>query len=182
MDLHTTKAWLDGLFPSSLTAHTPSVDDGFMMGATNLGAEVLATTLNFADVDTGLESDGVDVRSEIFTVARTTTNTAMHAVHGAAAILRASEGALPAQPGTLVPAIGEATGFPSDVTVKHGLLVSPYVWGGDVPQFTEDGRLTVLLQLVMITDDEFNYAVTYGVDELQQQVIEQGINIHDWGR
>lgn len=182
MDLHTTTAWLDGLFPSRLAVHEPSVDDGFMMGATNLGNEVLATTLNFADVDTGLVSDGLDVRSEIFTVARTTANTAMHAAHGAAAILRASERTIPAQPGTLVPAIGETASLPSDVTVRHGLLVSPYVWGGDVPRFTEDDRLTVLLQLVMLTDDEFNYAVTYGVDELQQQIVDQGINIHDWGR
>lgn len=182
MDLHTTVAWLDGIFPSSLAVHEPTSGEGFTMGVVPLGSELLATTLNFADVDTGLQAEGMDVRSEIFTVARTTDHTAMNAVHAAAESLRVAEGALPAQPGTLVPALAERAGFPSDVTVAHGLLVSPYVWGGEVPRFTEDNRLTVLLQLVMITEEEFNYAVTYGVEELQLQVIDQGIDIHDWGR
>ena len=68
------------------------------------------------------------------------------------------------------------------IEVRHGLLVAPYVWSDGVPRMREDDRITTMLQLVMLTDDEYEYATTYGVDELQEAMVNEGVNILDLGR
>ena len=39
-----------------------------------------------------------------------------------------------------------------------------------------------MLQIVILTDDEYEYATTYGVDELQEAMVNEGVNILDLGR
>lgn len=176
-------AWIDQLVPGELVIHTPvDNDDALDMGTVNLGAEVLATTLEFSAVDTGLSFEGKDVRSELFTVARVSAETALLAVSGAAELFRRMEGTLPAQPGTLVPGIGDFVSLPSDITVRHGLCVVPYVWEGQVPQLDEQDRLTVLLQILMLTQEEYEYAVTYGIEALQEELMKAEVDINDWSR
>ncbi|WBT08999.1 hypothetical protein PAB09_01225 [Corynebacterium sp. SCR221107] len=176
-------AWIDQLVPGELVIHTPvDNDDALDMGTVNLGAEVLATTLEFSAVDTGLSFEGKDVRSELFTVARVSAETALLAVSGAAELFRRMEGTLPAQPGTLVPGIGDFVSLPSDITVRHGLCVVPYVWEGQVPQLDEQDRLTVLLQILMLTQEEYEYAVTYGIEVLQEELMKAEVDINDWSR
>lgn len=176
-------AWMDNLVPGELTIHEPVGNEHAVeMATVNLGNEVLATTLEFSEVDTGLVSEGISVRSELFTVAHTSAETALIAVSGAAEIFRRMEGRLPAQPGTLVPGIGDFVELPSDITVRHGLCVVPYVWGDQVPQLKEPDRLTVLLQLLMLTQDEFDYAVTYGIGALQGELMKAEVDLNDWTR
>ena len=51
-----------------------------------------------------------------------------------------------------------------------------------MPRVTEEGRLTVLLQLVMLTDAEYAYAAEEGAVALQQALGEAGIDLLDWHR
>ena len=85
---------------------------------------------------------------------------------------------LPAQPGIMLPEILSE----DSLNVHHGLLIAPYLWGGSTPQLPEDGRLTLVCQLLMLTDSEYAYAVEEGVAKLQEAVAEQGVDILDWKR
>ena len=72
--------------------------------------------------------------------------------------------------------------LPGKPTVHHGLLIAPYLWGGQTPQYREDNRLTLVLQLVMLTDAEYAFGVEEGVGKLQDVVAEQDIDLLDWSR
>ncbi|MCK7637334.1 suppressor of fused domain protein [Corynebacterium pygosceleis] len=219
MDLRETTYWINDLIPGSL--EVKRIGD-FHVGAGLLDSgERLATTLDFGRVDTGLITDTnsvtesadevptepadldarpVDVRSEVFAVAAGTHDCLDRVVAATAAFLRDSAGRVPASPGQLLPGVGVLGGLVAepDVTVRHGLLVVPYVWAKGVPRMMEEAgevgtddvssaqpanaRLTVLLQLVLLTDDEFSYARTYGVPALQQAMVEQNVDLLDLGR
>ncbi|AGF71308.1 suppressor of fused domain protein [Corynebacterium halotolerans] len=102
-------------------------------------------------------------------------------IAAAARLLADARGIVPAQPGTMLPGLAERAGL-AGLGVAHGLLVAPYLWGGDVPQVTEEGRLTVMLQLVMLTGDEHAYAVEHGVAALQGKLGAEQVDLLDWRR
>ena len=180
MNLQETAYWLDGLFPGDLKF---SRINGLHIASIDLSSEdtteALACTADFGQVDTGLvsseesfEDRGVEKQVEV----------------PAASFLAESNtiqtGIVPAQPGQLLPAVGVFGGLAEmpGIEVRHGLLVAPYVWSDGVPRMREDDRITTMLQLVMLTDDEYEYATTYGVDELQEAMVNEGVNILDLGR
>lgn len=148
-------------------------------------AQSLAVSCDFADVDTGLAhaEQGVDVRCELLAVARTGQAEVAASVSAAAALLTKAAGVLPAQPGLLLPKlfVDDDERF-APLTVRHGMLIAPYLWGGQTPQVAEDKRLTLVCQLLMLTDAEYAFAVDEGVPALQQAVAEQGIDLLDWQR
>lgn len=185
MNLQETTVWVEQLFPGEFS-YTESKGNRqvpeFHFGTCRVGAESVAVTLDAANIDTGLEAESLNVRAEMFVVHRATDTTALKLLNGAVGMLAASQGSLPAQPGTLLPALGDVVDLPQDVSVRHGLLVVPFVWGGQTPQVRESDRWTLMVQLIMLTPDEFNYAVTYGVEALHQQFLTQGIDLLDWGR
>ncbi|RSZ64477.1 hypothetical protein EAH68_05685 [Corynebacterium hylobatis] len=172
-----TTFWLSQLIPAELDfgedAAVADLDDG----------QQVAVTVGFADVDTGLVAveGGADVRSELITVARAERGQLTAVLRAAATLLADANGLLPAQPGTMIPHLAEKAGL-QGISVAHGLFIPPYLWGGETPRFTEEGRLTVLLQLVMLTDAEYAYAVEEGPGGLQQALGEAGIDLLDWGR
>lgn len=171
--------WLNGVIPAPLEFRYV---DGRRLGFATLGdALSLALTTTFNGVDTGLRSDaaGLDVRCELVTVARVGHPEVAAAVGAAAAKLEKAGGFLPAQPGILLPSLLDLPGKP---TVHHGLLIAPYLWGGQTPQYREDNRLTLVLQLVMLTDAEYAFGVEEGVGKLQDVVAEQDIDLLDWSR
>lgn len=197
MNLQETAYWLDGLFPGDLKF---SRINGLHIASIDLSSEdtteALACTADFGRVDTGLVSSEeafedrgvekqVEVRSEIFCVASAEPEVVERAVVAAASFLAESNtiqtGIVPAQPGQLLPAVGVFGGLAEmpGIEVRHGLLVAPYVWSDGVPRMREDDRITTMLQLVMLTDDEYEYATTYGVDELQEAMVNEGVNILD---
>ena len=141
-------------------------------------------TTQFADVDTGLVKQGTElpVRCEIIAVARAPQAAAAAAVVGVAKKLQEAGGEIAAQPGVLVPNIESALDQASDITVSHGMLIAPYLWGGPSPQVEEEDRLTLGLQLIMLTHAEYAYAVEEGVAAMQQAVAESNIDILDWTR
>lgn len=169
--------WFGQLIPAELEFREDSA-------TADLGdGQRVALTVGFSDVDTGLVAveGGEDVRSELILVARAEERELTEILRAAAAVLSEAEGILPAQPGTMLPNLAGKTGL-QDVTVAHGLFVPPYLWGGETPRVTEDGRLTVLLQLVMLTDAEYAYAMEEGPGGLQQALGEAGIDLLDWRR
>ena len=169
--------WLGGIVPAELEFREDSA-------AADLGDDQrMALTVGFSDVDTGLVAvdGGADVRSELIAVARAEKEQLRAVVEAAARMLADAAGLLPAQPGAMLPNLAERAGL-QDVTVAHGLFVPPYLWGGETPRVTEGDRLTVALQLVMLTDAEYAYAVEEGPGGLQQALGEAGIDLLDWRR
>ena len=159
--------------------------DGRQLGLAALDdGQNLAVTTRFAEVNTGLVKEGTEmpVRCELLAVARAPQAAVAAAVVGVADKLERAKGVLPAQPGVLLPNIVSALDEASDITVSHGMLIAPYLWGGPSPQVQEEKRLTLALQIVMLTDAEYAYAVDEGVAAVQQAVAEQGIDILDWTR
>ena len=144
----------------------------------------LAVTTQFADVNTGLVKQGTEmtVRCELLAVARAPQAAVAAAIVGVAEKLESAGGVLPAQPGVLLPNIASPLEDAADITVSHAMLIAPYLWGGPSPQVQEEERLTLALQVVMLTDAEYAYAVDEGVPAVQQAVAEQGIDILDWTR
>ncbi|GAB3698445.1 suppressor of fused domain protein [Corynebacterium nasicanis] len=172
MNRADTVHWIGQLIPGELDVAEDSATADLGDGQT------VAVTLGFADVDTGLVSvdEGLDVRSELVVVARAEAETLRGVLRAAVEKLTKAGGILPAQPGTMLPGLVE-TG-----SVEHALFVPPYLWGGETPRVTEEERLTVLLQLVMLTDAEYAFAVEEGPGALQQALGEAGIDLLDWHR
>ncbi|QGU03542.1 suppressor of fused domain protein [Corynebacterium comes] len=177
MDRAQITHWFDQLIPAELEFRADSA-------VADLGeGQRVALTVGFSDVDTGLVAvdGGEEVRSELILVARAEEQQLADTLAAAATMLSDVNGILPAQPGTMLPNLAGKAGL-QDVSVMHGLFVPPYLWGGETPRFTEGGRLTVLLQLVMLTDAEYAYAVEEGPGGLQQALGEAGIDLLDWRR
>lgn len=164
--------------------------DGRQLGLAELeGGQSLAVTTEFSGVDTGLQlaesENGTadDVRCELITVAQAGVPEVAAAVSAAAKTLEMAKGVIPAQPGVMLPSITQGTALDSDeFSVAHGLLIAPYLWAGETPQYTEPGRLTLICQLLMLTDSEYAFALEEGVGALQAAVEEQGINLLDLRR
>lgn len=202
MNLQETMYWLGGLFPAELQL---ARHEGFHVAVAQLGSEFLCATADFGRVDQQLVTDGepytgtaeqLDVRTELFAVASNRYPMLEQAVVATATAL--ADAHVAAEPGLLVRDIGDWPGL----TVKHALLIPPYVWTAGVPQMVEKagevnadlltnedflatrnlGRLTLLLQIVLLTDEEADYASTYGVGELQEQLVKQGADLLDLAR
>lgn len=91
-----------------------------------------------------------------------------------------------------------------DMSTPHGLLVVPYVWPGGTPIVTEkegdvhthdnepgfhedapaptNGRITTIVQLITITDDELEFAQEHGIRDLMQALSAGGADVQDLGR
>lgn len=184
MDIHETAAWIDGLFDGEMSLHEAKREEGYPTILATFETEEqisLCSTMGFNEVDTGLESGGLDVRCEFFTITEASQSDAMHVVDATVQTLVQANGTLHAQPDTIIPGIGLAV-LPEHLTVCHGLFVAPEVWGPSVPQFIEEDRWTLMLELLLITEDEFNYAVTYGARDLLDELEKTGVNLLDWQR
>lgn len=184
MDIHETAAWIDGLFDGEMSLHEAKREEGYPTILATFETEEqisLCSTIGFNEVDTGLESGGLDVRCEFFTITEASQSDAMHVVDATVQTLVQANGTLHAQPDTIIPGIGLAV-LPEHLTVCHGLFVAPEVWGPSVPQFIEEDRWTLMLELLLITEDEFNYAVTYGARDLLDELEKTGVNLLDWQR
>ncbi|MGV3073440.1 suppressor of fused domain protein [Corynebacterium phoceense] len=166
MNAAETQAWLANIIPAPLRFEND------LAYASLDNDENLVATTRFAEVSTGLSAEGMDVRAEILTVARAPLSSLAALITEATELLDAAR-VIPAQPGTLLPKLGPG---------RHGVLVAPWLWGGPTPQVKMDGRWTLMLQLVALTDSEYAYAVEEGVPALQDAVAESEIDLLDWSR
>ncbi|MDK8450160.1 hypothetical protein [Corynebacterium mastitidis] len=203
MNRSETEYWLDDFMPAKLSVHPAG---GVHIGVAEFGKQSIACTTDFARVDTGLQVDGestpTDVRSELFTVIDGSVIPAVRVLGAAVDVLRKNAAVLPAEPGTMLPDLAHRSGvlmdqfgFDSGITVLHGLLVPPFMWGGPVPQFTEEagdvhgegitpgaGRLTVMLQLIILTDEERERVMREGMNRFLREVQAERIAVHNWRR
>ncbi|MGJ4077080.1 hypothetical protein ACN4D1_08505 [Corynebacterium macclintockiae] len=166
-------------------------------------AETVAMTIDAGRLESGLETeDGSDLRVELLTVVSGHDDTAADLLTHAASMISQDPGHWPPQPGTLLPNVVQQMDADSErkITARNGLLVVPYVWDDGVPhvhevtsggasrhskegdtdvEFTHPGRLTIVAQLVMLTDEEAELAQTAGVAAVQERLVREGVNINN---
>ena len=103
-----------------------------------------------------------------------------------------------AQPGQILPAVGLMANLAQEgYTVKHGILADPRIWGPEIPYVREEAgevhvdapdptpelaRLTLPLQLILLTDEEFEIAVHQGGDVLFQWMAQHQVDLLDLRR
>ncbi|MDY5785259.1 MULTISPECIES: suppressor of fused domain protein [unclassified Corynebacterium] len=172
-------AWLASIFPGvSLTL----IDATPVAHATHNGRP-LAVTAGFSSVDSGLVTDdgaATSVRCEIVCTADTSLD-----VLGSAVVATARELerlAVPAQPGVLLEGVLEGIGAPEETTVRHAYLREPQLFAQGTPMYTEPGQLTLLLELVGLTDDEFAVGSEQGAAVLDRRLRRRGVDLADWAR
>ncbi|KKO83641.1 hypothetical protein [Corynebacterium otitidis] len=194
------EAWLGGILPGRLEVYHA---DGFHVGVTSTKTQDIAATVDFNRVDTGLVGKkGIAVRAELLTVTDAGVAAAADAVAKAAAALKRAGGQLPARPGTILIDLADTFEPPEGVdagaiTARHGLLVPPFMWNGSVPQYREEpgevtgvdetdtgdnGRLTAMLQLLMVTDSEREFFVDHGAEEFSRAMAAEHTQLLDWFR
>lgn len=103
-----------------------------------------------------------------------------------------------AQPGQVLPAVGIMANLTQQgYSVNHGILADPRIWGPEIPYVREEAgevhvdapdsppelaRLTLPLQLILLTDAEFEIAVHEGGDVLFQWMAEHQVDLLDLRR
>jgi len=159
--------------------------------------QTLACTADAARYSTGLTSpDGMDVRAELLAVGLARPGEMGQLVAAAATMLSEEGSGRLAQPGTFLPGLGAKVN--PAFTTKHGLLVVPYIWPKGVPTVTEHpdlttadgqpvnpthpGRMTLIAQIIMLTEQEFLQGMTHGIDSLQTRLAEGGADLRDLRR
>lgn len=161
-------------------------------------------TLDLGRWDTRLRTpDGADVRVELFSVGYADEPISDCVAAAATMLMEDTSGELSPKPGSLLPdvvelATGDLTEDPG-CTVAHGLLTVPALWPGKgTPQVTEtaqtihrhddeeptdaDGRVTALVQLIIVTDAEAAYALEHGIGSLLELFREHGADVRDLHR
>ena len=159
--------------------------------------QTLACTADAARYSTGLTSpDGMDVRAELLAVGLARPGEMGQLVAAAATMLSEEGSGRLAQPGTFLPGLGAMVN--PAFTTKHGLLVVPYIWPKGVPTVTEHpdlttadgqpvnpthpGRMTLIAQIIMLTEQEFLHGMTHGIDSLQTRLAEGKADLRDLRR
>lgn len=182
MQYEETAYWLSEIMPTQLELRFV---DGIRVGTAMLDDDRgLAATVEFGGVDTGLAlSDNPDqeVRCELMATAHVTEAEAAAVVLAAGHMLDEANGMVPAQPGVMLPGLAERAGL-DGFTVAHGLLLAPRLWGEQTPHVVEDDRMTLMLEVVMITEDEHGIGVDQGVDKLLRRLRRRGSDLDDWRR
>lgn len=158
-------------------------------------AETVAMTLDAARIEPGLVTgDGADLRVEFITVTAGHSRIAGDLVVAAATMISQDPHQFSPQPGLLLPELGRHVD--ATMTAVHGLLVPPFLWedgvprvhevdfggrhgGGQAHEWTHPGRMTVVAQLVMLTDAEFRTGTREGFDVVQQQLLAAGTDLND---
>ncbi|MGV0431292.1 suppressor of fused domain protein [Corynebacterium sp. 20_84] len=150
-----------------------------------------AVTVGFSEIDSGLVVDDPDadsaglteVRCEIICAADgATPQQRVMAVAGAWNTL--VNAGIPGQPGTALP------GLVNDpaLTVHHGLLREPEIFDRGTPLVNEPAtddapaRMTLLLELVLLTDDEYELAEEQGLQVLERRLRRRQTSLGDWAR
>ena len=183
-----THAWLtDVLGPMDLLDV-----NGMAIGV----APVIPATVSvgFSGIDSGLvvddpETDGTgaapvtEVRCEIICAADgATPQQRVMAVAGAWNTLVTA--GIPGQPGTALPGL---VNDPAP-TVHHGLLREPQIFDRGTPLVNEPAtknapaRMTLLLELVLLTDDEYEIASEQGIDVLERRMHRRQTSLGNWSR
>lgn len=165
-------AWIDSLFPGArLTTF-----DGLAVANSSLDGVPVAVTCGFSGVDSGLLLDDdplTTVRCEI--ALRANADRMSMAMVLSKAVRELAALGVPAQPGVLLEGLQAGR-------VRHGWLREPELFTRGTPLVREPGQLTLLLELVMLTDEEFAIASEQGTDVLTTRLRRRGVDPADWLR
>ncbi|MCP1388184.1 hypothetical protein M5J20_08280 [Corynebacterium sp. TA-R-1] len=165
-------SWLDTLFPGltlTMFAGNP------VATSTHHGVPV-GVTVGFSEVDTGLRLAGaeeVSVGCEI--VLRANVDNVTLATTLVKAVRQLGALGVPPQPGVLLEGIGAGK-------VRHGWLREPRLFVEGTPHVRQGDHLTLLVELVMLTDDEFSIASEQGTDVLERRLRRRGVDVANWLR
>lgn len=168
-------------------------------GLTLLTTEDAALTNGLADIPTGLTVDAqpLELRCELLLAGNPGTEILTQTLTAVASLVATQPEAYPLQPGTVIPMIGTRARLSRRITVRHGVFVPPFMWGGQSPHMTEQpgdvhthgasassrlGRMTVLLQILMVTDAELNLIESSGAAGLIDQLLSANTDLMDWTR
>lgn len=93
-------------------------------------------------------------------------------------------GAVRLSPGTVIPDLIEQLGLATDstITARHGWLHEPRIFDQGTPMLRTDDRLTLLLELVMLTDDRLDIAHNRDLDAVETRLRRRGTNVADLRR
>lgn len=69
-----------------------------------------------------------------------------------------------------------------DLTCKHVMLVTPFLWDRDLQKQVIEGLSHLWLQVVPITDEEADYLMRHGSDALESIFEEHQIDLFDLNR
>ena len=89
---------------------------------------------------------------------------------------------LPAQPGVGLENVLDRVELPQGVSVRHGYLREPRLFDQGTPLVRESERVTLLLELALLTDDEFAIATGQGEAVLERRMRRRGAAMADWHR
>ena len=161
-------AWLGSIFPGM---------ELLLVDATPVATSILrgrpaGATLGFSTLDTGLrlEADpATRVGCEL--TARGGADTQELAETLAAAARELAALGVPAQPGVLLEFGG-----------RRGWLREPELFDRGTPLYREPGQVTLLLELVVLTEEEYQIASEQGVDTLATRLRRRGVDVADWCR
>ncbi|MCT1443922.1 suppressor of fused domain protein [Corynebacterium sanguinis] len=136
-----------------------------------------AVTAGFSTVDTGLvmqDDQATSVRCELICRA----DAQPHAVAGAvvAATRMLETLGVPAQPGVLL------DDLQPQHALQHGYLREPEIFSRGTPLYNEPGVMTLLLELILLSDEELAILRERGYPALQTRLRRRGTSVGDWGR
>ncbi|WP_300675962.1 suppressor of fused domain protein [Nocardioides sp.] len=158
----------------TLSVNILSAVDGPQAGVTSYG------TVDLSTFDNGLQSAaGKEIRVEILSACASTVETFGNIVMACA--LNVASGRHSLTPGVIHPRTVEL--YEPEVTMKHMLLVPPFLWGEDALTPLEDDEAVVLfLQGVPISDAELQFAEEHGTEALEDRFVEAQIDVFDLNR
>lgn len=197
MNREETSFWVGTFLPGEVKESETDGSQGNML--TLLSTKDAAVTNGLAEIPTGLTVDAapLELRCELLLAGNPGTEVLTQTLTAVASLVSAQPEAYPLQPGTVIPMIGARARLSRSLTVRHGILVPPFMWAGQSPNMTEQpgdvhthggwassqlGRMTVLLQILMITDAELNLIETTGPAGLIDGLLKAHTDLMDWRR
>ncbi|WP_157108835.1 hypothetical protein [Corynebacterium aquilae] len=210
MNIAETTHWYDLLLPHTTTddgIDIPGLTAPVYrtLGTTtcrvhNLNNQLVYATCNLSDHPTGMRTtaahlglDGdnphreFDAHVEIITIANDNAGDHLDAALTEIST-RAHTTDMP-QPGTTYENLITPT---TNTSPRHGLIIMPYLWEQGAPRIAKEahemgrtdgvGEVTLLAQLILITDTELELLHSDGLEALQQNIITRGIDLNDLHR
>lgn len=79
--------------------------------------------------------------------------------------------------GTILPDVIQPY-FPGS-TMQHLMLVHPFYWAEDFGVFEQEGLKSVWLQIIPVSDSEYQFAVDQGIEALEEKLEASGADVFD---
>lgn len=181
MDLLNVGGMIIGVasvIPSAVSVGFSEIDNSLIVDTYGQDANATPAGKN-ADANVG----PTEVRCEIICCAEgATAQQRVMAVAGAWNTLVSA--GIPGQPGTALPGLVNDP----DLTVHHGLLREPQIFNRGTPFVNEpatgnrNARMTLLLELILVTDDEYDIAASQGLGVMERRMKRRRASLGDWAR